>query len=124
MTLRPDIAAWLGDPPDPPLDADQADRITDLIDTLADRWPDPDASNELEAAMYGAVQIVLGAVTLETFAENHLRALYAEREAMAALHGAVLASATGARSPLPGSEIDLINRARLSRTTVRRIIGR
>lgn len=122
MTIRPDIADWLGDFA-ANVDQDQANRLADLFDTITARWPDEDMADVRRETQTGAAQVVLGDDSLDGIAAAWVRAAQAERDAMAQLRGAVLASSTGARSG-PGSESDLINRTGVTRTTIRRILGR
>lgn len=119
---REDIRNWLGDFADQATD-DQLDQLATISDIAEQRWPDPDDRDSREQALSGAARVILGDDTLDSLGAALRRARLAERTAMDRLVGAVLASSTGARSPRPGSEADLVERSGLSRMTVRKILG-
>ncbi len=122
MSLRDTWHAWLG----PAADTITDDQLTtlDAASTAIDaRWPDPDLADTRERALSAAAQVILGDETLETVAAGWHVARAAEQDARAKLTGALIASATGARSGA-GSEADLVARAQASRLTVRKALGR
>lgn len=122
MPLRDTWAAWLGPAADTVTD-DQLDRLDAASATITARWPDPDLADDREQALSAAAQVILGDTTLEVAAEDWHVARVKERAAHAALTGALIASATGARTG-DGSEADLVHRSGASRLTVRKALGR
>lgn len=122
MTLRDTWHAWLGPAADTITD-DQLDRLDGISHQINTRWPDPDDEDTRREALSGAAQIVLGDDTLEGLAQQWHAAREIERDRMAALTGALLASHTGARSGA-GSETDLIERSGAARMTVRKALGK
>lgn len=121
MSLRDAWTARLG-----PAADDQINRLDAAAAEIARRWPDPDLADTRQQAIAAAAQIILGGDTrdtLEAIARPWHDARRLERDRHAALTGALIASATGARSG-PGSEADLIRRSGASRMTVRKALGR
>lgn len=112
---RPDIEAWLGHAAADATD-EQVDAFTEAADTIAARWPDPDDRDSRERAMSAAAQVILGDDTLEAIADAWREARRTERERMAALTGALIAS--------PGSERVLVEQSGVARMTVRKALGR
>lgn len=109
------IDAWLGD-----TEATDAQReaLARAADRIAARWPDEDDADSREHALTGAAQIILGDTRLEEAGRAYVRARAAEREAHAALTGALIASQGTA------SEVDLADIAGVSRPTVRKALGK
>jgi hypothetical protein len=122
MSLRDTWHAWLGPAADTITD-DQLTALDAASDAITARWPDPDLNDLRTEALSAAAQIILGDDTLEAHAAAWQAARGTERQRHAALTGALIVSATGARSG-PGSEGDLIERSGASRMTVRKAIGR
>lgn len=115
VTVRPDVAAWLGDTA---VTADQAERLADLFDAVDARWPDPDDADTRREVLIGAAQVVLddAAIELQEAAAAWHQARQVERDRMANLTGALMAST--------GSEQSLADRAGCARMTVRKALGR
>jgi hypothetical protein len=122
MTSRDNWHAWLGPAADTITD-DQLDRLDEVATTISARWVDPDDADTRSRALSGAAQVILGDDTLEGLSAEWHAARQRERDHMAALTGALLASHTGARSG-PGSETDLIQRSGANRLTVRKALGK
>ena len=86
-----------------------------LADRVAARYAaDPDARS---AAMSGALQVLVGDATLDELAAAWQEARRAEREAMAYLTGAIIAE-SGV------TETELARRARMTRMSVRKALGK
>lgn len=84
-------------------------------DMIEDRYED-EALRRVAAG--GALQVVFSDSTLEQLGEALARARQEEREAMAMLTGAIIASAD------TDSESSLARRAGVTRVTVRRALGK
>jgi hypothetical protein len=110
-----ELEAWLG----PALAEMTPDQVSALVKTIADAI---EARYDDEAlrcvAASGALQIVLSQGTLEQLGEALARARQEEREAMAMLTGALIASAD------TDSEASLARRAGVTRVTVRKALGK
>jgi malonyl CoA-acyl carrier protein transacylase len=110
-----ELEAWLG----PALAEMTPGQVSALVKTIADAI---EARYDDEAlrcvAASGALQIVLSQGTLEQLGEALARARQEEREAMAMLTGAIIASAE------TDSESSLARRAGVTRVTVRRALGK
>ncbi|HLS44303.1 MAG TPA: hypothetical protein VK045_02605 [Ornithinicoccus sp.] len=115
MNTRYDLQNWLGDFASDVTD-EQLDRLVDAANTIDERWPDPDDRMLREAALSAACQVILGDDTLEGIAEEWRKARRIERERMASLTGALIAT--------PGSERELAERSGVARMTVRKAIGK
>lgn len=94
---------------------DQVDAMVRYADMIEDRYDD-DALRSFVAR--GALLIVLSDSTLEQIGEALARARQEEREAMAMLTGAIIASAE------TDSESSLARRAGITRVTVRKALGK
>ena len=132
---RHELDAWLG-PALAEMTPDQVDAMARYAAAIKDRYDDDalrvaameryaaaiedryadDALRSVAAG--GALQIVLSDSTLEQLGEALARARQEEREAMAMLTGALIASAD------TDSESSLARRAGVTRVTVRRAIGK
>lgn len=108
-----ELDAYLGDVE---VTDEQRAAILAAADAIEVRWPDPDAEDDRREALAAAVQVVLGDASLEEVAAAWHRARAAEREARAALTGALIAS--------EGSEVSLAERAGTTRMTVRKALGK
>ena len=109
-----ELEAWLG-PALAGMTPDQIAAMSRYADMIEDRYDD-DALRGLAAG--GALLIVLAGSTLEQLGEALARARQEEREAMAMLTGALIASAE------TDSESSLARRAGVTRVTVRRALGK
>ncbi len=96
--------------------AEQRDAIDRAATAIDARWPDPDLADTRREALTGAMLVTLGDDTLEGIASAWHRARVVERDAHAALTGALIASA--------GTEVDLAARAQITRPTVRKALGK
>lgn len=108
-----ELTAWLGDTE---TTAEQRDAIRTAADTISRRWPDPDLADLREAALNAAAQVILGDETLETIGGEYITARAREREAHAALTGALIAT--------QDTEVRLAERAGVTRMTVRKALGK
>ena len=114
-----ELDAWLGDTE---LTDEQRDAFARMVEAIADRYPGrehgqhPDEESITEA-MAGALQVLLGDDTLEGLAGAWARARAAEREAMARLTGAIIASAVQGQP-----ETVIAERAGVNRLTVRKAL--
>jgi len=111
---RHELEAWLG-PELAEMTPDQVDAMVRYADMIEDRYDD-DALRSFVAR--GALLIVLSDSTLEQIGEALARARQEEREAMAMLTGAIIASAE------TDSESSLARRAGITRVTVRKALGK
>ena len=116
-----ELDAWLGDTE---LTDEQRDAFARTVEAIADRYPGrehgqhPDEGSITEA-MAGALQVLLGDDTLEGLAGAWARARAAEREAMGRLTGAIIATV---QAGVP--EVQVAERARVTRMTVRKALGK
>ena len=109
-----ELDAWLGDTE---LTAEQRTTLEDAIDHLTSRYADDgDAVGE---GMSGALMVIVGDDTLEGVAGEWARARAAERDAMARLTGAIIASAVQGQP-----ETTIAERAGVNRLTVRKALGK
>ena len=109
-----ELDAWLGDTE---LTAEQRTTLEDAIDHLTSRYADDgDAVGE---GMSGALMVIVGDDTLEGVAGERARARAAERDAMARLTGAIIASAVQCQP-----ETTIAERAGVNRMTVRKAVGK
>jgi len=110
-----DIDAWLGD-----AEATDAQReaIQRAADAIAARWPDEDLADTREQALAAAAQVILDDAALDEFGSAYVQARRAEQDARADLTGALIASQGTA------SEVELAARAGVTRTTVRKALGK
>lgn len=117
-TQRHEIAAWLG-PALADLSDEQVDQIADAFETIQARYEGKDADDDAEAARSGAAQVIIGDDDLETIAAAYLAARRLERERMAALTGAIAATAAQGES-----EVRIADMAGVTRMTVRKALGK
>ena len=115
MNTRTDLQNWLGDFTDIVTDQD-LDALVEAANTIDERWPDPDVADFRERALSAAALVILGGDTLETIAAKWKKARLVERQRMAALTGALIAT--------PGSERELVDRSGVARMTVRKALGK
>jgi hypothetical protein len=113
VTLRDTWHAWLGPAADTITD-DQLGRLDEVAATINARWANPDDTDTRDQVLSGAAQVILGDDTLESLAAEWHAARQRERDHMAALTGALLASHTG----------DRIERSGVARMTVRKALGK
>ena len=111
---RHELEAWLG-PALAGMTPDQVDAMARYADAIKDRYDD-EALRGLAAG--GALLVTLADSTLEQLGEALARARQEEREAMAMLTGALIASAD------TDSESSLARRAGVTRVTVRKALGK
>lgn len=109
-----ELEAWLG-PALAEMTPDQVGAMVRYADAIEARYDDEALRS---AAASGALQIVLSDDTLEQLGEALARARQEEREAMAMLTGAIIASAE------TDSESSLARRAGVTRVTVRKALGK
>lgn len=110
-----DLRALLGDFYDS-TSSEQRATISRAAAAIDARWPDPDLADTRREALSAALLVVLGDDTLEAVAARWHQARAVERDAQAALVGALLVS--------DGSEVGLAERASVNRLTVRRALGK
>lgn len=113
-----ELDAWLGDFADEVADEQRASlrRASDMIDA---RYPDPDERDTAgTGAFTAAAQVILGDGTLASLAAAYLAARRAERDAMAALTGAIIAADETM------SESAIAATAGVTRMTVRKALGK
>lgn len=111
---RHEQEAWLG-PAFVEMTPAQVSAMARYADMIEARYDDEALRS---AAACGALQVVFSDGTLEQAGERLARARQEEREAMAALTGAIIASAD------TDSESSLARRAGVTRVTVRRALGK
>lgn len=114
-----DLVAYLGDSYDETTPA-QREAIEAAAEAVERRYPEPDLADSREAALTGAVQVILGDTTLEELAEQWHQVVAAERAAMEALTGAFIASHT----PGGRDQASLARRANVAVGTVRAALGK
>lgn len=110
-----EIDAYLGDTQ---VTADQRQRITAAAQAVAARYPHPDLADDRERALSAAVQVILGDTDPDVIAATWHEARRVERDAHAALTGALIAVAPGV------PETTLAARFRVRRMTVRKALGK
>lgn len=127
-----ELRALLGEFYDDTTD-EQRDAIVQAAAAIAERWDDPDLDDTRREALNGAMMVVLGDDTLEDIASRWHAARAAERDARAVLTGALIASygravqvrdGRGGGVVYTGSETELALRARVTRMTVRKALGK
>ena len=111
---RYELEAWLG-PALAGMTPDQVDAMARYADAIKDRYDD-EALRGLAAG--GALLVTLADSTLEQLGRELASARREERETMAILTGALIASAD------TDSESSLARRAGVTRVTVRRALGK
>lgn len=114
------LRAYLGDAYADTTEEQRA-AILGAAEVIEQRWSDPDLTGHREAAMSAATQVALRDATLAGIAQEWHRAREAERLAMAALTGALIA--TREIDPTE-SEQGLADRAGVARMTVRKALGK
>ena len=117
MIQRYEVEAWLG----PALDdmtAEQVDAFARMVEAIGDRYPGADEADVRELASSGALQVMLGASTLDELGRALAGARRVEREAMAMLTGAIIAASASQ------SESEVARRASVTRMTVRKALGK
>lgn len=119
MIQRHEIEAWLGD--DHGLTSEQIAELTRTADDIAERYPDPDDTDEREAALVAAYRIMSGdAAVVEELAAELTRARLAEARALAGLRQAAMSLVgDGAES-----ESGMARRAGVDRMAVRGWLGK
>ncbi len=101
-TQRYEIEAWLGDAL-AEMSEEQVDQMHRMADEIRERYPDPDAGDEREAAMIAAHRILMeGDAVVDEMANDLRRARSAEIAALAGLRQA----ATMLIPPPSGSRTD------------------
>jgi hypothetical protein len=115
FTTRTDMLTWLGPAADE-MTAEQIDEFDRVAAAIGGRWPDPEDSDSRELALSAAAQVIVGDNSLEALAGSWRDARRVERERMAALTGALIAT--------PGSERALEERSGVARATVRKALGK
>ena len=111
---RYELEAWLG-PALAGMTPDQVDAMARYADAIKDRYDDEALRR---VAFGGALLIVRADSTLEQLGKALARARREERETMAMLTGALIASAD------TDSESSLARRAGVTRVTVRKALGK
>ena len=109
-----ELDAWLGDAD---LTTEQRTALESAIDDLASRYAGEDEA--VGEGMGSALRVILGDDTLEGVAAEWARARAAERDAMARLTGAIIASAVQGQP-----ETVIAERAGVNRLTVRKALGK
>jgi hypothetical protein len=93
--MTEDLMAWLG-PAAAGMTPDQIGTVREIARLIDARWPDQDDAPSREAALSGAVQIILGDTTAADLARDLAAARLAETAACAAaLGGAAALARTG-----------------------------
>lgn len=113
---RWELEAYLGDAAATTTE-EQVDELLRLAGVIEEIYPDPDGDGS--AIFAGAVKLVLGDANLEALASVLAKARQRERDAMADLAGAVIASVGRGVS-----EAEAARRAGVSRITVRAMVGK
>lgn len=110
-----ELDAWLG-----PLTTtdEQRDAILQADNAIQARYPDRDAADDRTAALTAAVTVIVGDDTLRQIGDQWKAARRVEREAMAALTGAIIASSTTM------TEVAMSAESGVNRTTVRKALGK
>lgn len=100
------------------LDDDTYQTLRRTVAAIQTRYPDDDLRDDRTLASSTAAQLAFGDTTLGQVAAEYATARTAERDAMAALVGAIIwADTTGA------SQRSITETAGVTRTTVRRALG-
>lgn len=95
---------------------DQRDQLLEAADTIEARYPAVDIEDSRRAAFAAAVQVVLGDDTTDSLAAKWFLACNAERQAMAALTGALIVDER--------SDLALTTELGIARNTVRKARGK
>lgn len=119
---RDELDAWLGDFADTLSDA-QKDDLLAVYATLEERYPDEDDERRT-AGLTAASQVAFGDTTLREVADAWRAARLAEREAMAALTGAVLMAEWSAPEYGRVTEATIVSATGVNRQTVRKMLGK
>jgi len=112
---RYELEAWLG-PAKDQMSTREVDDFAALVAKIEDRYGD---AIETTHAMSGALQVMLRDDTLEGLAGAWKRAREAEREAMAILTGAMIATDAAGTT-----QAEIATRAGVTRPTVAKALGR
>lgn len=91
MSITVALLAWLG-PAISDATPDQLDAIARAADTINAKYADPDLADDREAALTGAVQLMLGDDTLGGLGQAYRSAAAAAETARLTLVGAVIAA--------------------------------
>lgn len=120
MDTRPnfDVDAWLGPFADQTSE-EHKEEIAAAARRIDERWPQHDLADNREAALNAAAQIILGDSTLEEIGGDWARKRAAEREAHAAMTGAIIATAGAGES-----EASIARRSGMTRVSVRKAVGK
>lgn len=110
-----ELNAWLGDVT---VTDEQRAALHRAADMTTARYPHPDQRGDAETAFTAASQLILGDATLTETAATYAAARRAEREAMAALTGAMIAASATTR------EAAISRETGMNRMTVRKAIGK
>lgn len=111
-----ELTAWLGDVTVTDEQRAALHRASDMIDA---RYPDPDRRGDAgQHAFTAAAQVILGDATLDELSAAWSAARIAERDAMAALTGAIIAASADT------SEAAIAARTGASRMTIRKALGK
>lgn len=106
---------WLGGFEVTPEQRASLHRASDMV---AARYPDKDLADDREAALSAAAKLILGDATLAEHRDAWVAARLAERAAMAALTGAIIAAAEHE------SENAIATQTGINRITVRKALGK
>ncbi|MEY2668098.1 MAG: hypothetical protein RJA59_736 [Pseudomonadota bacterium] len=120
--LTPDLAAWLGPVADTAT-PDQMEAIAAATLAITARYTDEDLREDREAALSGAVQVIVGDDTLEGLGADWQAKRAAEMTAHATLTGAIIAARVlHSERELP--EVEIERRTGMSRVSVRKALGK
>lgn len=112
---RMQLDSYLGPAADA-ITEEQASALLDADRMIDERWPEPDLADSREQAMSAAVQVVLGDSTLAEFGTAYVEARSAAADALAALTGAIIVTASDM------SERAMAKEAGVTRMTVRKAL--
>jgi len=124
MMKNHDYTAWLG-PAAEQLTDDQRCAFDRVAGELNARYPERDAAGEPTddtrggEGMTGACMVLLGDATLAELAGDWSRARVVERDAMARLTGAIMATVEQG-----ATEADIVRATGITRRTIRKAMGR
>lgn len=110
-----DWTAWLGDAADDTT-PEQIERLDAASTLIEERYPHKDLEDSRRDALWSAYQVIVGDDTTEAVAAAWLAARKAERDAHAALTGAIIAD--------DRNELRLSTALGLSRPTIRKARGK
>jgi hypothetical protein len=116
------LLAWLG-PVAGTATPDQMEAIAAAAESIAARYPDEDLREDREAALSGAVQVIVGDDTLEGLGTGWQAKRAAEMTAHATLTGGIIAARVlHSERALP--EVEIERRTGMSRVSVRKALGK